>query len=198
MKEYSFSQYNIPYPKPRCPHGEDVIYVRDNLFLLIDGVGGSSLRMGPPEKWIQCRDYIIEFIETLKYFSRMKKLKLSDLIEYSNRYIASRTKHSGTFVFSACRIHQYEDKKVLEYCTLGDASLVVRRKNQIVLKTKHTYRDKEMNVPRQMGKTMEGDFVYDPLTTKKMLLKSGDIIYLCSDGVTDNISVLEMLKKRSR
>ena len=180
-----YTRYNIAYPKPGCPDGEDVIYVDKNLFIVIDGVGGSSKREGRVKDWTQCRDYILYFIEVLKMFNNQyKDLKLHDLMKYTLYYCGNRTKYQGTFVFSMCRLYE----GYMDYCTLGDCTIVVRRKDRLVLKNKHDYVDTTINMPRQMG-LMNGKIIDVSLKTKRMKIKKGDVIILCSDGITDNISL---------
>ena len=60
----NYTRHIIPYPKPGCPEGEDIIFIKDNIYVLIDGVSGSSHRKGPKKKWKQCRDFILKFKET--------------------------------------------------------------------------------------------------------------------------------------
>ena len=68
MKILNVTTSNIPLPKPGCPLGEDMVLIKKNIYGVIDGVSGSSMREGDPSNWYQCRDYIKTFIQVLNTF----------------------------------------------------------------------------------------------------------------------------------
>ena len=183
----NYTRHIIPYPKPGCPEGEDIIFIKDNIYVLIDGVSGSSHRKGPKKKWKQCRDFILKFKET---FLKIEHDTLQKMVKLSLINTAVKYRHlQGTFVFVVCRITNY----LLEYCTLGDSSLFVVRNRKVALHPKHTYINKSHNVPAQIG------FIHNRINWTKCVSKifrllPNDYIIMCSDGVTDNLTVDNIIK----
>lgn len=183
----NYTKHIIPYPKPGCPDGEDIIFIKDNIFVLIDGVGGSSNRKGPKKNWTQCRHFILKFKETflkIQHDTLQKMVKLA-LMNTSMKH----NKLQGTFVFVICRI----SNSLLEYCTLGDSSLFVVRNRKVVLHPKHTYINKRQNIPAQIG-YMNNQVHWMKCVSRIFRILPNDYIIMCSDGVTDNLTVDEIIR----
>lgn len=185
-----YSKYIIPEPKEGNPLGEDMILLKDNTFMLIDGVGGSSDRTGPVSTWKQCRDFLIKFKKHWKYqpHDTLEKMIHNTLINTANQYYYLQ----GTFVFVICRI----SNNLLEYAYIGDSSIFIIRNDRIVLQTKPMYISKKNNMPFQIGYINKNIELY-PIKTNLVNLKTKDKIIMCSDGVTDNLSSKQILRYSS-
>ena len=184
-----FSAFNIPHPKPGCPKGEDYIVIKKRknfcMCLLIDGVSGSSVREGPKETWIQCRDFVISFAKMFK------KAEIEHLPNMINKTLVKTRdnfpEYQGTFVFVSCIIYQTHDEYICNLCYAGDSTCYVVRDKKIYYKSKPTFVNKSMNVPMQIG-VYERRLQKASLENKVLRLRKDDKIILCSDGVTDNLS----------
>lgn len=185
-----YSKYIIPEPKDGNPLGEDMILLKDNSFMLIDGVGGSSDRTGHASTWKQCRDFLIKFKKQWKVqpHDTLEKMIHETLIKTANRYYHLQ----GTFVFVICRI----SNNLLEYAFIGDSSIFIIRNNQIILQTKPMYISKKNNMPFQIGYINKAIELY-PIKTNLFRLEPNDKIIMCSDGVTDNLSFKQILRYSS-
>lgn len=194
----NFSAYNIPYPKPGCEKGEDYIVVRNTkdkiTCLVIDGVSGSSVRIGPEKNWIQCRDFVVAFG---KVFKREAYQSLSRMINISlDKTVQKYPGLQGTFVFVCCQIEKIEGVYLLDFCYAGDASLFIVRDQKVIYKTKPMYVMKRENVPAQIG-VYQGNIQKTKFKSGDYILQSKDRIILCSDGVTDNLSDETIIKCKS-
>lgn len=203
-----FSAYNIPYPKPGCPKGEDYIILKKKtnmiLCLLMDGVSGSSVREGPRKDWIQCRDFVVSFG---RLFKKAKLEKLSTMIDKTlNETYNQFPQYQGTFVFVACCIYEYNSNYMCKFCYTGDSMLYVVRSNELIYKTRPTFFNKKMNVPMQIG-VYGGKIQKAPYISKTLPLQKNDKIIICSDGVCDNLpqskiitcnSAIELVQKSKK
>ena len=176
-----YSKYLIPEPKEGNPHGEDMIIIKDNTFMVIDGVSGSSDRTGHPSTWKQCRDFLLKF---KKYWLKQKHDTFYNMIKEALYKTSNRYHHlQGTFVFALCRI----TNNLLEYSYVGDCTIFVIRNGKFVLKTKPMYINKNGNMPFQIGYMKKNVELY-PIISHMFRLLSNDRIIMCSDGITDNLS----------
>lgn len=109
----NINSYNIPLPKPGCPLGEDAIVAKKNIYGVIDGVSGSSIRKGDPSTWYQCRDYIEMFIKVLNTVDSLDVAvnKSIESMEYYDLY--------GTFTCALIKVNINN----IEYLVVGDAKL---------------------------------------------------------------------------
>lgn len=113
MNNLHVSTSNIPLPKPGCPLGEDMVLIKKNIYGVIDGVAGSSIREGDPSTWYQCRDYIETFIQVLNTVDHLDIAvnKAIESMEYYDLY--------GTFTCAFIKVNEND----VEYLVVGDAKL---------------------------------------------------------------------------
>ena len=175
-----WSTSSKPLFKVHAWFGEDAFVASGSSAVVTDGVGGYHAKHG-----ISSAGVANKYAKALQ--SRLGKTDFSRAVSGAWRSVTA----PGACVFAAAC---YEEG-ALSYAAVGDASVRVYRESRCIARAGGS---SGYGAPAQLwigpdgtrdGKALNG------MAVKRCVLQSGDLILLCTDGVTDNLEEGDMARK---
>lgn len=181
----------------------DSFHYQDNLFVVVEGLGGNHLGEIAKEK-----AYQVIFQSFFQYLSKDNSphdaLTLA-LQKANHEILLERKKIGQKMAASVAAI--YIQGRIMYFTHLGDTRIYCRQEGELSQLTRdHTVKEDESfdetlsSDPRYLNALTEGlGFYPDPeINVKKFALRDKDLILVATEGLTKNVSDREILRVTSK